>query len=575
MGLSFGLAFIAIAAMAVHRFASDASKAAPQYKPRPFGSVTFNKHVAPIIFENCASCHRPGESAPFSLLTYADAKARATLIAKTTHSGFMPPWLPEDGFEELQEKRGLSVDELGLIDQWVREGARQGEASDLPPQPKWTDGWQLGTPDLVVTMPETYFLPAEGKDVYRNFIIPLPATKDRFVRAFEFRPSSVAVHHAFFRFDRTRESRNLAKESTPGFAGMTVPPAAESVMGHFLSWQPGRGAARSPGGLPWTLPGGADIVVLMHMQPSGKTEPVRSSIAFYFTDAPPTNTPIKIGLRSYDIDIPANATDYVVERTETLPVDAELLAVLPHAHYLGKRIEAFAILPDQSRKTLLRIPDWDLNWQSEFRFARPIRLPKGTSLGMRYVYDNSINNFRNPFYPPQTVRYGLQTTDEMAELYFQLITHDVRGLEVLKRTANEIAVRDAIALNNRRLLDDPGDAEAILEIAKLQMTTTNLAETAVLVRRALGFRPDLADGHYTLGVILMEQSRLMEAERELLATIRLDPRHYKAINNVGLLRLNQGRFDEAAAYFQEALEIHPGDRIAQANLELARQAKHQ
>ncbi len=548
------------------------NKTPSPYQPRPAGTVTFNRDIAPILFANCSPCHRHGESAPFNLLTYEDARSRAQLIAKVTHARLMPPWLPEDGLEELRDRRGLSAQEIGLLAQWVDEGARQGEAADLPAPPKWAEGWQLGDPDLVVTMPEAYTAPADGKDVYRNFIIPLPTTKDRFVKAFEFRPSSKAVHHAFIRLDRSLESRELANESTPGFDGMTVPPTAELVAGHFLSWQPGRGATQSPDGLPWTLPGGADIVLLMHMQPTGKAESVRASIGFYFTDVPATNTPVKIGLRSFNIDIPPNSANYVVEQSATLPADADLLAVLPHAHYVAKKIEAIAILPDQTRKSLLRIPNWDFNWQSEFRFATPVHLPKGSTLAMRYVYDNSTNNLRNPFQIPVPIKYGLQTTQEMAELYFQLLARNSRDLAALRKAAHDISTRNIQAMNNRRLQDDPNDAGAILEIAKQHLNSNNLVKAASMARRAIALRPDLADGPYTLGVILMDQSLIPESEQEFLKAIQLNPRHYKAHNNVGLIYLNVGRPEDAARHFQEALRIRPKDKIAQANLDLAMKA---
>src|SRR5262245_12772374 len=192
----FGL-LVAIVIIAGWWLRHRSSGGALRYKPRVAGSVTFNKDIAPILFTQCAPCHRPGESAPFNLITYADAKSRTALIAKVTESRFMPPWLPEDGHEEFLDKRRLGFEQIGLINQWAQEGALEGDAADLPPQPQWTEGWQLGLPDLVVTMPEAYVLAAEGKDVYRNFIIPVPTKENRFVKAFELRPASKVVHHGF------------------------------------------------------------------------------------------------------------------------------------------------------------------------------------------------------------------------------------------------------------------------------------------------------------------------------------------------------------------------------------------
>ena len=214
-----GLALLVVA-WGVGWFAWQQRKAPAHYTPRPRGTVTFSKDIAPIVFGHCAGCHRPGEAAPFPLLNYGDVKKHATQIAEVTQSGFMPPWLPEDGHIELVGRRRLAVEQRGLIQQWAQEGAPEGRPEDLPPLPKWSEGWQLGTPDLVVTMPEAYTLPAEGRDVYRNFVIPIPTKSARQVRAIELRPSSKAVHHAFIRFDRTDECRQQdAQEPGPGSPG--------------------------------------------------------------------------------------------------------------------------------------------------------------------------------------------------------------------------------------------------------------------------------------------------------------------------------------------------------------------
>lgn len=569
-----GLCVVIAAAGIIVTFHFARHPAAPHYQQRPAGSLTFNKDIAPILFERCATCHRPGESGPFNLITYDDVKKRAKQIADVTQRGFMPPWLPEDGHEELLDRRRLSVEQIGLISQWAAEGAPEGGAADLPPTPKWTEGWQLGPPDLVVTLPVVYTLPTEGKDVYRNFIIPVPTTENRFVKGFEFRPSSKAIHHAFIRLDRTHESRLLAaKEAGPGFGGMVTPPTAESPNGHFLGWQPGRGHTRSPDGLPWTLPAGVDIVLLMHMQPRGKPEPVQPSIGFYFTDVPPTNTPVKFGLKSFAIDIPPGASNYSVEQTTLLPEDSDLLALLPHAHYLGKRLEGFAVLPDGTRKTLLLIPEWDFNWQSDFRFKNPVFLPKGTTLGMLYTFDNSTNNLHQPHRPPLSVKYGLQTTQEMAELHFQVLARSALGHDRLEAAANRLLQQNYVDLNQRRLREDPLDGEAMLEIGKVMLAEGDSPGAEGMFRRAIEARPALADAHYSLGVVLFDQSKLPEAERESREAFRLDPQHFKAANNAGIACMRQVKLDEAARLFQEVLRLHPGDKFAQDNLDIVLNAQ--
>jgi len=486
----------------------------------------------------------------------------------------MPPWLAAGDHDQFLDDRRLTVEQIGLIRQWVAEGGSEGDAADLPPLPKWTDGWQLGTPDLAVTMPESYTLPAEGPDVYRNFIIPVPTTMHRFVRAVELRPSSKAVHHAFIRIDASHESRRLdARDDAAGFAGMITPPAAETPEGHFLGWQPGRGPCHAPYGLAWTLPAESDVVLLMHMQPTGKPEIIRPTIGFWFTDEAPTNAPTKVSLVTYEIEIPPGATNYQIERTLTLPVDADLLSILPHAHYLAKQMEGFALMPDGNRKTLLQIPEWNFNWQSDYRYAKPVFLPKGTVLGLRYTYDNSANNVHNPRQPPLPVRYGLQSTNEMCELHFQLLPHDPAQQRTLEAAASQFAIRDIIDRNRHRLRENPKDTEAVIEIAKADMMQGNTRAAVHLLERVVSVDPGIADAHYTLGIALMNQSKYSDAENQFDEAVHLDSQDYQASNNAGICALRLSKLDEAVLYFQAALRMHPGDRLAAANLQLALQAK--
>jgi hypothetical protein len=550
------------------------SPALDHYVPRPAGSVTFNKEIAPILYEHCSVCHRPGGTGPFDLIVYTDARKRAEQIGKVTQDRYMPPWLPEHGVEEFVGARRLSAEQLGLIEQWIADGTPEGSPSELPPAPKWPDGWQLGAPDLVVTMPETYRLAAEGKDIYRNFVVPVPLTTNRFVQAVEFRAETKTIHHAFIRVDHSRQSRRLdAQDPEPGFGGMETPASAEGAGGHFLSWQPGRGPTRMPEGLAWPVQAGSDLVVQMHMQPSGKPEAVRASIALYFTDQPPTNTPTKIGLSSLAIDIPAGSTNFIVEDSYQLPVDVDLLAVLPHAHYLGKRLEGFAILPDGTRKTLLLIKNWDFNWQSDFRFAKPISLPKGTRLSMRYSYDNSTNNIRNPNQPPARVKYGLQSSDEMGELWLQILTRHNGDLEKLESDYGREVVDEIVIFNRFLLEQDPKNARAHNQLAKALLYKSLRAEAVSHFLTAVQLQPDNDEAHYHLGILAMDQNNPALAEAEFELTLRANPDHFKARNNLGLVCLQQNRLDEAEAHFNDVLRLNPGDAIATGNLRLVSRAK--
>jgi hypothetical protein len=293
----------------------------------------------------------------------------------------------------------------------VEQGAPEGAAADAPPIPQREEGWELGKPDLVIQMSEPYPLPADGPDVYRNFVIPIPTMRQRFVKGVELRPGNPrVVHHAFLRIDATDDSkRRDEQEPGLGFGGLHTPANAQSPSGHFLSWQPGKRHLFVPPGLAWSLETNCDLVLQTHLRPSGKPEMLQSSVAFYFTDEAPTNTPFKIGLRSFGIDIPAGDASHAVRETYVLAADVEALGILPHAHYLGKAFEALATMPDGAQRRLLHIPQWNFDWQGDYRFDQPVFLPRGTTVSMIWHYDNSTNNVRNPHHPPRRVRYGLQS----------------------------------------------------------------------------------------------------------------------------------------------------------------------
>ncbi|MCC6234428.1 MAG: tetratricopeptide repeat protein [Verrucomicrobiales bacterium] len=531
--------------------------------------VTFNRDLAAIVHHHCAGCHRPGEVGPFPLITVDDVRKHARDLIQVTRTRTMPPWMPAPGEFPFVDERRLSETQIQLFAQWLEDGLLEGPPAQPPPTPKWTEGWQLGPPDLIVSLPDSYSLTNSGPDVYRNFILPVPEGPRRFVRAFEFRPGSRAVHHAFIRIDGSGESRRLdQKDAEPGFGGMEIPPASESPAGHFLSWQPGRLPSVMPDGLAWPLRGGVDIVLLMHLQPLGRPEPLHPTLGFYFTEVAPTNMPIKLGLRSYTIDIPAGTTNNSVEERVTLPVDTRLLAVLPHAHYLASQADAFALLPDGSRKSLMHIPRWDFNWQSEFRFVTPVSLPRGTVLGMRFTFDNSSANPRNPRHPPQRTTFGLQTSDEMAELWFQLLPVHAAEAEQLERTAQSVTVRDIAELSRFRLRQNPSDPEATAELGKALLAQGDLDGAESHFRQALQLRPTLDDAHYHLGLVLYERRRFADAERAFLESLRLNPAHFQARNNAGLCCLQLRRPAEAAAHFREVLRVRPEDRVARANLQL-------
>jgi hypothetical protein len=533
--------------------------------------VTFSKDIAPILFQHCASCHRPRQAAPFNLLDYRDATKHAKEIVEVTRSGYMPPWPPEPGYGEFTGARHLSAKEIALLQSWVDGGMVEGNPADLPPTPQWPSDWQLGKPDLVVTLPRAYTLPAEGKDVYRNFVVPVPISGSKYVSALEFLPNNKSVHHGFIKVDRTGQSAlREAQGGGPGFPGMSVP--AEMPGGHFLSWQPGKTPAAAPRGLAWVLEKGNDLVLQLHMRTTGKAEQVQPMVGLYFTDQAPTNKTFKIVLTSLAIDIPAGRTNYVVNDSYVLPVDVQLLAILPHAHYLAREVRGTARLPDGSEKPLIWIKKWDFNWQGDYRYAEPISLPKGTRVSMRFSFDNSTNNLNNPHHPPRQVTYGPQTTDEMAELWLQLLPRNAADLEILTRDFNNKNMQVLADNVQFRLKRNPQDVQAHKELGTIMIMAGRPEAAEESLRTAVRLSPANSEAHRLLANALQQLRRDADALVEYQEAIRLDPQNFKAHGSLGMMNLIRGKLDEAKGNFGRALEINPADTNAQTGLRLIEQS---
>jgi tetratricopeptide (TPR) repeat protein/mono/diheme cytochrome c family protein len=528
--------------------------------------VTFSQHVAPLLFQNCAPCHRPGQSAPFSLLTYADARKHASEIVTATQKRYMPPWLPEPGYGDFLDERHLRPGQIELLRRWLMGGLKEGPPSALPPQPQFPGDWQLGPPDLIVRMPAPYTLAAEGRDLYRNFVIPAPVNQKRFVRALEFHPGTKSVHHVRILLDPTRQSRRLdGQQAEVGFAGMTVP--ARFPPGHMLTWSPGRAPRKEPEGLGWVLEAGTDIVLQIHMQRTGKPEPIQPELGLYFTEQPPSRTPGRLGMLSELIDIPAGQPDYLVERSFELPADVDVLAVLPHLHYLGRRLEGFATLPDGSKQWLLFIKDWDFNWQSEYYYRRPVFLPKGSVISMRLTYDNSAQNPRNPNLPPRRVVFGPQSTDEMGELWLQFLPRRPEDLPTVLQAHRMAGFRETAAYFERQVSLNPNDPHAHFGLGKVLGPLGHIEQAVEEFAAAVRLKPDFGEAHYYLGLSLHDTSRLEEARGEFEAALRLNPQDYKAHDGLGLVALRLRDLAQARSHFEAALRLNPDDPVARTRLE--------
>jgi len=530
--------------------------------------VTFNKDIAPVIFNNCASCHRPGESGPFSLLTYRDVRKHAAQIAAVTRIRFMPPWLPEPGYGDFVGARRLTQNEISLIQQWVQGGTVEGNPSDLPPVPKSADGWQLGKPDLVVTTARDYILPAEGdhgRDVFRNLIIPAPLSSPHYVRAIEFHPGNSQIfHHANILTDPTESLRRLeGQDGQPGFSGMDLEIESDRFDpdAHFLFWKPGTAPAAESDGIPWRLDRGADLILNLHMRPDGKPEVVRPEVGLYFTPESPTKFPMLLQLENdRALGIPPGDRQFVVTDDFKLPLDVELLAIYPHAHYLGRDVQGFATLPDGKRKWLIWIKDWNFDWQGVFRYRQPVFLPKNSTLHMRWTYDNSLDNIRNPNHPPKLVVGGNLATDEMSHLWVQVLPVNSANLGVDPRLVLQAAI------SRHKLQKDPADTSAHLNLGAALEAMGQPQEAVDEYQKVLELRPADTIARNSLGAALQSLGRTEEAMDQYRQVLSARPGDLDARYNLGSALLSQGKGDEAAAQFQQVLKARSDDLGALANL---------
>jgi hypothetical protein len=413
----------------------NASGPAEQYAAAPAKDVpTFSKDVAPIIYKNCAACHRPGEIAPMSLLTYAEARPWAKSIRDETSEGTMPPWHADPAHGKFANDRSLSTADRETLARWANGGAPEGDPKDLPPAPQFTEGWQLGQPDAVLELPVDYKVPADGFVEYEYFEIPTNFTEDKWIEGLEVRPGNrKVVHHVIVTMRPARpEPRPTGFRGAPG---MGIPPgqsgggpegedAVKRAHGQSLfpppqrlgqplgGYVPGNKPIKFDAGSALLIRAGATIVVQMHYTTNGTPQTDRTKLGLYFARAEPT-TEMRMGtLINGKLAIPAGAADYSIAAEMTTTADVTLRRMLPHTHLRGKSWEYTATYPDGRSEVILAVPKYDFNWQTDYVFAEPLRLPRGTKIRAVAHYDNSTANKANPD-PKVDVKWGDQTWEEM------------------------------------------------------------------------------------------------------------------------------------------------------------------
>lgn len=520
-------------------------------------TVTFGDDVAPLLRRYCAECHHPGGPGPFDLTSYQSARQHALQIAAATADRFMPPWQARSEYGAFVGQPRPSDAEISLIKRWVDQGAPEGRATDV--SERWpAGGWRLGKPDLVLTLSESFTLPPEGADVFRTFVLPIRTDAVRYVRGLEFLPGNArVVHHANIRIDRTSGSRDLdAKDPEPGYDGLLARTALFPD-GHFLGWTPGQAAPLLPKDLAWRLEPGSDLVVQLHMQPSGKKELVNPSIGLFFGTDPPARHPAMLRLGRQNIDIAAGEKTYTLTDSYKLPVDVEVQAVQPHAHYRAREVHGIATLPDGSTRSLISIARWDFRWQHLYRYETPFPLPKGTVVSMRYTYDNSAENPRNPVRPPARAVWGQRSAEEMGDLWIQVLTKTDADLLALNRDFRPKAVREDLVGYEGLIARDPNNvglhddaAVLYLELGDVRMAASHFEATAKLT-------PGVPSAHFNLGTMHALLGSPDLAAREFETAIAISPQYDKAHYSLGLTRRQLGDWNGAVESLRRAVSLNP------------------
>jgi peroxiredoxin len=395
--------------------------------------ITFNTHVATILWKSCAGCHHPGDVAPFSLLTYQDAAKRADFLKEITAQRRMPPWKPLPGYGHFLDDLRLSNQEIEIIGRWANEGAIEGDLTHVAPPQYGAEGWTLGQPDLVVPMPEPFEVNAEGQDIYQAFVIPLALDRARTVVGVEFRPGNrKVVHHARLFIDSSDELL-LRDRSEPGPGFRSFGGGADILRPGLAEWIPGTIPRLWPEGAGKVLSPRSKLVLLAHYHPIGKPTFDQSSVGLHLRDTPPTRLIASVPLTTTKIDIPPGASRHKIELKATMPADAHAFGLIPHGHFLLRELKLTATMPDGAVQPMVWINDWDFNWQGQYRYVKPVKLPKGTKLHLIAYYDNSAGNPSNPNAPPRRVRFGLGSNDEMLGCHIQVIPDRPSDFQVLRQ----------------------------------------------------------------------------------------------------------------------------------------------
>jgi uncharacterized protein (TIGR03437 family) len=424
------------------------------------GAPTFNKEIVRLMQKHCQSCHHPGDIAPFSLLTYKDARPWARAIREQVLTKEMPPWKPLEGCGDFKDARDMTQDEINIFAMWVDAGAPEGNASDLPAPIQFTEGWPLGKPDFIA--PIEPYTPPVGKDTYRCFSVPTAALRgDRWTQGLDVQPGNrKIVHHVIAYADPQGRSVALdQRDAGPGYncfggPGFNISLTQQDILeGNSImlgGWAPGARGYFAPEGLGMKLPSSptARVVLQVHYHPTGQPESDNTSVGFYFAQTPVAQPMLPMLILNQSFAIPAGAKNYPVTASFTVPLGltGSLVGITPHMHLLGQTIKVTATTDNGQQQCLVNIPKWDFNWQGSYLYKQPIPFGANTKLDLACTFDNSMDNPYQPNNPPKIVRWGEETTDEMA-LAFLAFT-----LDLVRVTPSAPVLTDAVINDKGQLL---------------------------------------------------------------------------------------------------------------------------
>jgi len=371
--------------------------------------VTFTRDVAPIFYNRCVECHRAGEVAPMSLITYNEARPWAKAIKQKVVDRSMPPWLASVENTHFKNDRRLSQKEIDTIAAWVESGAPKGSDEDLPAAPKFEQGWAIGKPDAVIALDEDIAVPADGVIPYKYLTVQTKFNEDKWVQAAEIRPGNRKVVHHIIVFVQEAGAKNELSGEGRGGRGFKL-----------CGFAPGEQPKTFPPGTARLIKKGSKLTFQMHYTPNGEATTDRSYIGLIFSKTPVHKIALTGTATNARFVIPPGDGNYEVRSSWTATEDVRIIDLMPHMHVRGKDFSYTAVYPDGRSEVVLQVPKYDFNWQLLYQFKDPLFLPKGTRLDCVAHFDNSARNKYNPD-PSKEVRWGDQTWEEMMIGWFDYI----------------------------------------------------------------------------------------------------------------------------------------------------------